>query len=73
MGSYTAVKTLFVIWDLFVIFLLIEGGIGSIKRLVQVQKIGNTPCSKSVELGNEIEKHFIGGKITIFLKQGECH
>ncbi|OHB70996.1 MAG: hypothetical protein A2W17_00950 [Planctomycetes bacterium RBG_16_41_13] len=32
----TVVKTLFGIWELFVIFLLIEGWIGSIKRLVQV-------------------------------------
>ncbi|WP_347273076.1 GspH/FimT family pseudopilin [Candidatus Kuenenia sp.] len=39
MGSCTAVKTLFGIWDLFVIFLLIEGGIGSIKRLVQVTNL----------------------------------
>ncbi|WP_347274811.1 hypothetical protein [Candidatus Kuenenia sp.] len=32
-------KTLFGIWDLFVIFLLIEGWIGSIKRLVQVTNL----------------------------------
>ena len=35
----TAVKTLFGIWDLLVIFLRIEGWIGSIKRLVQVTNL----------------------------------
>ena len=47
----TAVKTLFGILDLLVIFLRIEGWIGSIKRLVQVTNLN--PHSP-LKINNEV-------------------